>query len=170
MGNVTNKQHYVFRAYLKKWTGSKTGPYGEKLWCLKKSEKRVFSSSTDKVLNKRQMYKIQAMNDDEKKFFELIMTVMNLTHTDKTEMREHIKAYLIPFSNQEIVNRLKKINKMLDNHALNDELQEKFENLDEMINKQLVDSEESFYSSYESDAVKWINSIIGGDADFYYKY
>ncbi len=160
MGNVTNKQHYVFQAYLKKW--------GEKLWCLKKTEKTVFRSSTNDVLNKRQMYKIQEMNDDEKKFFELIMTSMKLTNTDKSEMRSHIKEYLLPFENLQFVEALKKIPIPMDYH-LNAELQEDYINLHNLIHKQIVNTEEDFYGDYEGEAIVWINSIIDGNTEFYYK-
>ena len=109
------------------------------------------------------------MNDDEKKFFEFVMMVMKLTNADKSEMREHINIYLLPFSNQQIVDALKKVNPIPEDHPLNDELQKDFENLDEMIRKQIVNTEEDFYGEYEGDAIQWVNSIIEGNTEFYYK-
>ncbi len=113
MSNIKNKQHYVFQAYLKHWCGD-----DNKLWRYKKSESRVFSSSTADVLNKRQMYKIQELNDDERAFFELVMTMLHLSDADKSEMRDHITAYMQPYVNQKVVDTLQSINPIPDNHAV----------------------------------------------------
>ena len=163
MSGIKNKQHYVFQAYLKRWCGD------NRLWCYKKSEHRSFSSSTDDVLNKRQMYKIQELNDDERKFIEFVMTVFRLTYADKSEMRNHIKVYLQPFTNEKVVDVLKSINSIHQNHPMYEESKKELDRLYELIREQKVNTEEDFYSSYEGEGEQWIDKLIAGDTSFYYE-
>lgn len=163
MSEIKNKQHYVFRAYLKNWYYKK-----DEVWAYSKSANKVFHTRAENILHQRQMYKIQNLNDDERKFFELVMTSFHLTNADKSEMRDHINAYLLPFSNQIIVDALKRINPIPKDHPLNDEMEEQFYKLEKMIKEQQVNTEEDFYSDYEAEAVGWFNRIIAGDTGFYY--
>ena len=163
MSELKNKQHYVFQAYLKKWYCDK-----DEVWVYSKASHKVFHTRAENILHQRHMYKIQALNDDEKKFFELLMTSLHLTNADKSEMRDHINAYLLPFSNKIIVDALKQINPIPKNHPLNDEIEKGFANLDKIIKAQQVNTEEDFYSEYEGEATVWFNRIIDGDIGFYY--
>ena len=161
---IKNRQHYVFQGYLEKWCAD-----DNKIWCYKKSDNRIFNSSTRDVLNKRQMYRIQEINEDEKRFFEYLMTVLSLTDSEKSEMREHISAYLLPYYNQRVVNELKSINPIPDDHTFNVDLKKLFDSLEELITEQKINSEEDFYSDYEGDGNKWIDKLIAGDTSFYYE-
>lgn len=104
MSNIKNKQHYVFQAYLRKWSDN-----NEKVWVCNKKEKRIFLAGTNDILNKRRLYEIQNLNNDEKAFFELVMTSFKLNDAVKSEMRNHIDAYLTPFADKEVVDTLKKV-------------------------------------------------------------
>ena len=163
MTELKNKQHYVFQAYLKNWYNDK-----KQVCVFKKSERKIFNTTTVNILHEHQMYKIQELNNDEKEFLELLMTVMHLNNADKSEMREHIKAYLLPYANQDIVEALKTINPIPDGHPLNIEIQQEFKKLDGLIKEQMVNSEEDFLSDYETDGKKWIDMLIAGDMGFYY--
>lgn len=114
------------------------------------------------------MYASQNLNDDEKVFFELIMTALNLNNADKSEMRDHIDTYLLPFENRKLVDILKKKMSVPNSQPQKDEIKEGFEKIDLLIKEQIANTEEDFYSGYECDGMKWINSIISGDIDFYY--
>lgn len=163
MSKIKNKQHYVFQEYLRNWSDNK-----EKIWVCNIKEKRTFYASTSDVLNKRRMYKIQDMNEDEKAFFEIIMTALKLNNLDKSEMRNHVDAYLLPYKYQEFVEALKKVNPIPETHPLSGEIKKGFEDLESIIKEQKANTEEDFYSDYEGDGCKWINSIINGDTSFYY--
>ena len=163
MSKIKNKHHYVFQAYLKNWGDDK-----EKIWVCNKEEKRTFYTKTDDVLNKRRLYENQDLNDDEKVFFELIMTALKLNNADKSEMRDHIDTYLLPFENRKLVDILKKKMSVPNSQPQNDEIKEGFEKIDLLIKEQIANTEEDFYSGYEYDGMIWINSIISGDIDFYY--
>ena len=125
MSKIKNKHHYVFQAYLKNWGDDK-----EKIWVCNKKEKRTFYTRTDDVLNKRRLYENQDLNDDEKAFFELIMTALKLNNADKSEMRDHIDAYLLPFENRKLVDLLKKKMSVSNSRSQNDEIKEGFEKID----------------------------------------
>lgn len=159
MSNIKNKQHYVFQAYLKKWSDK-----NEKVWVCNKKEKRTFLVGTNDVLNKRRLYEIQDLNDDEKVFFELVMASFRLNDANKNEMRNHIDAYLTPYANKEFVDALKK----RAGESANEEMQREYQKIDLLIKEQIANTEEDFYSDYESDGIRYINDIISGDTDFYY--
>lgn len=161
MSKIKNKQHYVFQGYLKNWSDNKG-----KIWVCNKKEKKTFYTSTSGVLNKRWLYEIQDMNEDEKSFFEMIMTVLKLNNLDKSEMRDYVDAYLLSYKNQEFVDFLKKVNPIPEIHPLS--VEKDFEKLETIIKEQKANTEEDFYSDYENDGSKWINSIINGDTSFYY--
>ncbi len=163
MCGIKNKQHYVFQAYLKKWYREK-----DEVWVYSKSSKKVFHTKAENILHQRQMYKIQNLNNDEKKFFNLLMTSLHLNNVDQSEMRDHINTYLLPFSNQTIVNALKRINPIPKEHPLSKDFAQKIAVLDKLINAQIVNTEEDFYSDYEAEATGWFNKIIDGDLGFYY--
>lgn len=160
---IKNKQHYVFRAYLKKWYLD-----NDIVWVYDKETKKVFHNTAENILHKHQIYKIQKLNDDEKNFIELLMTSLHLTNADKSEMRDHINAYLLPFSNQTMVDALKRLNPIPKNHPMNEDMEKMFSDLDEMIKVQQINSEEDFYSEYEAEATVWFNRIVDGDVEFYY--
>lgn len=159
MSNIKNKQHYVFQAYLRKWSDS-----NEKVWVCNKKEKRIFLAGTNDILNKRRLYEIQNLNNDEKAFFELVMTSFKLNDAVKSEMRNHIDAYLTPFADKEVVDTLKKSVGELEN----DELQKECQKIDMLIKEQIANTEEDFHSDYESDGTRWINDIISDNTNFYY--
>ena len=163
MSNIKNKQHYVFQKYLEHWCNK-----DKKLWCYKKSENRIFPSSTKDVLCERQMYKIQEMNKDEREFFELLRTVFHLNDTDKSEMRNHIETYLQPYTNQKIVEALKTFCSNYNNLHMNEDIQRNLNNLDELIREQKINTEEDFYGSYEGDGNRWMEKLLAVDVDFYY--
>lgn len=163
MGELKNKQHYIFQAYLKAWENE-----DKKIWVYKKNDKKIFPASTRDVLNKRRLYQLRNMNSDEKNFFELCMEVFKLNDESKAEMRNHIAAYLLPFSNQKLVNALKKINPIPKDHELTPEIQNHFDELDRANEEAIVNTEEDFYSDYESDGEGWIRKILMQDLDFYY--
>lgn len=163
MSEIKNKQHYVFQAYLRRWCDDE-----EQVCVLKKTEKKLFRTSTTNILHQRRMYKIQELNKDEKEFFELLMTSLKLSNADKSEMRDHINAYLLPYSNQRIVDALKAVNPIPANHLLNNQIQKDIRKLNELISKQKINTEEDFYSDYEGDGKAWIDSLIKGDLSFYY--
>lgn len=139
-----------------------------KIWICNIKEKRTFYASTLDVLNKRRMYEIQDMNEDEKAFFEIVMTAFKLNALDKSEMRDHIDDYLFPYRNQEFLDCLREVNPIPETHPLYIEIKKDFEKLESIIKEQKVNTEEDFYSDYEGDGSKWINSIINGDTSFYY--
>ena len=163
MSDIKNKQHYVFQAYLNKWCNEKNQVY-----VLKKNEKKLFCTTTNNILHLRQMYKIQELNNDEKNFIEILMTVLHFNNADKHEMRKHIGEYLTPYNNQKIVEALKKWNPIPEGHPFYEDINKEFEKLDELINIQVVNTEEDFLSEYEGDGMTWINKIIAGDTNFYY--
>lgn len=163
MSKIKNRQHYVFQEYLRNWSDKKG-----KIWVCNIKEKRTFPASTLDVLNKRRMYEIQDLNEDEKAFFEIIMTVFKLNNLDKSEMRNHIDTYLLPYRNQEFVDCLKRVNPIPATHPLNAEITKDFEKLESIIKEQKANTEEDFYGDYEGDGSKWINSIINGNTEFYY--
>jgi len=57
MANVTRKQHYVWRYYLKAWTVK------DKIWCAR--EGRVFSSGLMGVANIRDFYKLHELTEND---------------------------------------------------------------------------------------------------------
>lgn len=114
------------------------------------------------------MYKIQEFNKDEKEFFELVMNVLRLTNADKSEMRDHITAYIQPYTNQKVLNFLKALNPIPREHQLNEEIKQDFKYLDELIKEQKVNTEEDFYSDYEGDGKIWIDKLMAGNTAFYY--
>lgn len=162
MGKIKNRQHYVFQEYLKNWINS-----DGKICVCNIKEKRSFSTTTNNILQKRKMYKLQSLNSDEKQFFEWVMTSLNLNDCDKQEMRNHIDMYLLPFRNEECLNTLKKI---ISNDSLvsnSPYFSDCLQQLEAQILEQKINTEEDFYSDYEGDGANWIKSILQGDTSFY---
>jgi len=163
MSNIKNKQHYVFQAYLKNW-------YNEdnKLWVYNKRRKKIFSSGTNNILNIRRFYQLRNMNEDERKFLDLLMIWLNVNETTKAEMQRHIELYLIPYKFKRLAAMFKRLKLVPDNHPLNQELQLNYENLDKIIEEGIVNTGEDVYSDFETSGMECIRSIIDDDLQFYY--
>lgn len=163
MSNIKNKQHYVFQAYLKNWCNE-----DDKLWVCNKKERRIFSSGTNNILNKRRFYQLRNLNEDERKFIEYLMEYLKVDHTTKVEMRRHIELYLTPYEFKHMVDMAKTINSMPDNHPLYQELQLDFDNLYKILEEGIVNTGEDVYSDFEASGMECIRRIMEGDFQFYY--
>ena len=79
------------------------------------------------------------------------MDVFRLGEKAKTELRKHIEIYSLPFKNKKIVDALKKIDKIPQNHPDRIELDVLYNNLEANINEAIVNTDEDFYGDYEKD-------------------
>lgn len=163
MGNIKNKQHYVFQAYLKNWCNE-----DDKLWVLNKKDRKIFSSGTNNILNKRRFYQLLNLNKDERFFFEFLMDCLKVDKTTKDKMRQHIELYLTPYEFKHKVDMAKKINPLPENYPLNQELQSGFENVNKILDEGIVNTGEDVYSDFEASGMEYIRRIIEGDLQFYY--
>lgn len=163
MGNIKNKQHYVFQAYLKNWCNE-----DDKLWVFNKKERRIFSSGTNNILNKRRFYQLRNLNEDERKFLEFLMDCLKVDKTTKDKIRRHIELYLTPYEFKHKVDMAKKINPVPENHPLNQVLQSIFENVNKILEEGIVNTGEDVYSDFEASGMEYIRRIIEGDLQFYY--
>lgn len=159
MGDVTNKQHYVFQAYLKRW--------GQRPWVLRLADEKMFQSSTDDILSKRRMYKLHEMNEDEKIFFEVVMLALKSSTEEADSMRNHIEIMQMPHLAERIVDSLERLYSPIIKEGRGEEIENIIESNRRTIQKTIINSGENFHSSYESDGIKWINRLCSGDADFY---
>ena len=126
---LKNNQHYVFQSYLKSWTDDRN-----ELWEYKRGRGKIQHKGTKKTLSSFQTYKLKELNKDELQFFELLMDVFRLGEKAKTELRKHIEIYSLPFKNKKIVDALKKIDKIPQNHPDRIELDVLYNNLEANIN------------------------------------
>ena len=163
MSNIKNKQHYVFQAYLKNWCNE-----DDKLWMCNKKGRRIFSSGTNNILNKRRFYQLRNLNEDERKFLEFLMDCLKVDKTTKVKMWQHIELYLTPYEFKHIVDMAKMINPVPVNHPLNQELQSDFENVNKIIEEGIVNTGEDVYSDFEASGMEYIKRIMEGDLQFYY--
>lgn len=163
MSDIKNKQHYVFQAYLKNWCTE-----DNKLWVYNKKEKKIFPSGTSNILNKRRLYQLRNMNEDERKFLELLMESLRVNEETKVELRRHIELYLTPYKFKRAVDMVKRLNPVPVNHPLNKEIQLDFANLDRILEESIVNTGEDIYSDFEKSGMECIRSILDGDLQFYY--
>ncbi len=163
MEEKKKKQHYVFQAYLKKWC-DKNG----ELYYYRKSLDRFYKRGPSAIMYGQQMYRIQELNEDEKKFFEFFMTMMHLSDDDRREMRGHINTYLTPFNNERAVDLLQKTFSERGSSQMNNELKQHIDELYDLIDIQMINTEEDFYGEYETESKTWITELISGNTSFYY--
>lgn len=133
MSEIKNKQHYVFQAYLSHWDNN-----GGKVWCMDKKDSRAFLCGTDGILNKRKLYKLQELNEDERKFFILMMVVQHLPESQQKIMLDHIDEYLLPFFNKKNIDYLKANNRVAEDSPLFMEIQDYFRKLDSLVDQQII--------------------------------
>ncbi len=163
MSSIKNRQHYVFKAYLDNWADERGFVY-----TLGKSDKRVFNTSPQNILNKRQLYKVQDLNQDERAFFELFMNAARVSENDKEEIRDYVDGYLRPFLCKKSVDYLRTNSAVIGKKFLKESINKKLDSIEESINEYIVNSEESFHNQYEGDGIQWFNKLIAGDTRFYY--
>lgn len=133
-----------------------------------KKEKKIFPSGTSNILNKRRLYQLRNMNEDERKFLELLMESLRVNEETKVELRRHIELYLTPYKFKRAVDMVKRLNPVPVNHPLNKEIQLDFANLDRILEESIVNTGEDIYSDFEKSGMECIRSILDGDLQFYY--
>ncbi len=135
------RQHHVWKSYLRAWA------HDEKIFCLQSG--RVFESNISSVAVERDFYKLPTLS---KKDIEYIRLLIGKSPNPATRL---YKDFLMLFS---IFGWLKD---NLPPHMASDP---EFESL---IDKQIINTEEDFHSSIESNMMPILNAIRQRDISFY---
>lgn len=146
--------HYVFQAYLKRWTNA-----NEKLWCLR--DGKVFEVKPRNIAFEKDFYRIAPLNDKEKEFIVLffrkssegfkkeLQNFLNLYTTfDQSEKHFHTMCALYLHDCPEI------------NMALNE--------IDSMIDVAKNNALEDTFAVLEGEACAWLEHLCNGNVDFFY--
>ncbi|MGL5712399.1 MAG: DUF4238 domain-containing protein [Paraclostridium sp.] len=131
------RQHYVFQAYLNAWTND------EKLWCMRNNKK--FNTGTINVAQERDFYRINPLNKDEEKFYNLF--VSRKSPDVQKALYNHKDAYLKPLEWQ---SQLKLLKDFLEIKFGNDktipvEIKDELSKLEHMVDISLNNLEEDYH-------------------------
>ena len=135
------QQHHVWKSYLRAWA------HDEKIFCLQNG--RIFESNIRGVAVERDFYKLSTLT---KKDFEYINLLIGKSPNPVTRLH---KDFLMLFS---IFGWLK------DNPPPHMASDPEFESL---IDQQIINTEENFHSSIESNMMTILNAIRQRDISFY---
>lgn len=162
MEDKKRKQHYVFQAYLNAWTND------EKIWCIRE-RKNIFNTRTINVAQERDFYRIKPLNEDERKFFELVVT-RRMSEVVKKALLEHIDTYLIPIKQQDSVKKLEKVLevKFGGYDKIPYEIKQSLLEVKKQVDISINNLEENYHSDIESESMEWINSLKEKNTNFYY--
>ena len=134
-------QHHVWKSYLRAWA------HDEKIFCLQSG--RIFESNISKVAVERDFYKLPSLS---KKDIEYIKLLIGESRNPATRL---YKDFLVLFL---ILGWLK------DNPPPHMTSDPGFESL---IDQQIINAEEDFHSSIESNMMPVLNAIKQRDISFY---
>ena len=136
------RHHYIWRYYLKPWTGN------GKIWCCRKGKK--FNTNLINVGQIKDFYRLKKLS---KKDIEIIhkLTIENT----RTHLQKVNKRWI------EVFNFIFELKKLVDHKDINDE------KINEFIDIVISNLEENIHSKIERDAKKYLDLILNENIDFY---
>lgn len=159
MENIKHKHHYVFQAYLKNWAKNK------KISCYNFRDKKTFCTSSEKIANQHDFYKIRKINDDERK---VLVLCVPLAPAEIKPFENILAAYQEPIRMMKIAEEFKNIIEH-QFHNTNSKLEKSLNELIHTAKVGVNNMIEDMYSEMESKAMQSIREIISGNLDFYYR-
>ena len=146
--------HYVFQAYLKRWTNA-----NEKLWCLR--DNKVFDVKTNNIAFEKDFYRVNSLNNKEIEFIKLFFSKASVSF--KKEMNHFLRLYTTIDRNE---NFFELINKL---YAIDiPEVSEAVDEVNEMIDIARNNIMEEVYCDFEGEACNWLKKLCEEDIDFLY--
>jgi 2-hydroxy-3-keto-5-methylthiopentenyl-1-phosphate phosphatase len=136
-------QHYVWRKYLRSWATN------EKIACLR--EGKIFEANLMGIGQKRDFYKLRELSSGDFSFIKYVIDSTPRKHLQKLHTKL-VKQFNIVFEIKELVNSTEVHDQELE------------EALDTAINN----LEEDLHTTVENSAIKYIESILQEDIEFYY--
>jgi len=158
MGNKKRRQHFVFQAYLRAWTGN------NKLWCVRNGDE-PFNTRTENVANERDFYRIKSLNDDERKLYDFILSKTN--PDVKKALIEHSEHYLAPIGIQQDIQMISEFFKGIEN--IPEEIKDEILKLEKLADIAINNTEEDYHCGIEGESIKWIDALKNRDLSFYYE-
>lgn len=138
---ITKRQHYVWRFYLKPWSDDKNT-----IACNR--NQKIFRSDLMNIGQENYFYKIEEISDSEAKWVEAIFIDDNFPEFLKKMDKDLITAYRLPY----------KAIRLLENHGNVNESE--FENI-------LHEGEEKAFGTTEQIGQKYLEKLYNEDASFY---
>lgn len=136
-------QHHVWRHYLKAWS------VDDKVFCLRLSEGRVFQANVRKVGKERDFYRLRELNQEDIEFIKKLVIEPSPVHLQRLHSNL-VKQFNCMFELKRLLQ-----SKGIDDAALNYEIEEAMNNL-----------EEDLHCRIEDSVVEHIDSILRGDISF----
>ena len=147
-------QHYVFQAYLNKWTGE-----NKKLWCLR--DKEIFEVKPKNIAFEKDFYRISSLSDKEIEFLKLFFRKTG--DGFKKEMDHFIELYTTFDENERFFNFVRTLLP-----AECPEADSAMDDIDSMLDIARNNILEDTYAEFEGEAVVWLNSLCEENLDFFY--
>lgn len=152
--NKKRDHHYVFQAYLKRWTNS-----DEKLWCLR--EGKIFDVKTRNIAFEKDFYRIATLNDKEKEFIRLFFN--KSSDGFKKELENFLNLYTSFDQSQNIFHKMRSY-LPLDCPEIDSTMDE----IDLMVDVAKNNALEDTLAQTEREACVWLESLCDKNLDFFY--
>ncbi|MBR1763451.1 MAG: DUF4238 domain-containing protein [Eubacterium sp.] len=157
--NIKHKQHYVFQAYLEKWSNNK------QIWCCRKD--KIFLTNIINVAQERDFYRIKELNSEEEKFISLFL--FNQPKDVREAVTKHIQLLHKQLMWKELSDTfINNISFCIEDNQAKTELNKVIENLRKIADSGVNDLVENIYSDDEGKAIVYLNQIINEDLSFFY--
>lgn len=141
MSNLTRKQHYVWRKYLRAW-----GP-NDRIWCLR--DNKLFNPNLINVAQERDFYKLHDLTVEEVNYLEQFcngqqepLRSLNLRWVEYFTVLFKLQRQLIAAGHPA---------DLIAHH----------------IDRAAIEQEELLHGSIEQDAVESLDALLSGDASFF---
>lgn len=154
------KQHFVFQAYLDAWKDK------GKIHCCR-DWGVPFSGSTERVANIRDFYRLKPLNDDEERFYCLL--IQNYPDDVKNALLQHLISYVEPIKWQQQLNFLRRLSEARFNGNIPEELETEIARLEKFVDATINNLDEDYMSELEGESKKWLDALKNKSSDFYYE-
>lgn len=157
---LKRNQHYVFQRYLKNWETDNN------IWCLR-NRKDLFKCGTKGVALERDFYKVNAINEDEKRFI-LGILLYPQSQDVKSVILEYINMHNKPFKVKQFLDEFRKIMNNNSIVQITDKVNVNLRELEKYSEESIHNMDEDYHSLKEQQAISQIEKLKNGDVSFYY--
>lgn len=159
---IKKRQHYVFQAYLKRWTDT-----DNQLSVMKNG--KISQSGTRAIAYEPFFYELKNLNKDEDKLLKLLIGYDSAHPSVKCEIQKHNQLYQIPLKQKEYLKKLESflIERFGSSENIPDNIKDTLEQQKTINETKIINSQENFYSFIEDELSIWLDLIEKKDTSFY---